>query len=152
MLDKNVIDEYFRIYAPWESANTCCYLCKNCIDGCAWARELTPVEGWKAKATECSQRADGYKIYYCPEFVEGDAAEGREYDAGGLMNLLEAVYRHAAEDYKKAYKSKVKAENRNPTLFKKEIKNAKSTMLSCSFLLGDWTEKIEQMADEEMEG
>jgi hypothetical protein len=145
------MNEYFRIYAPWEPGNHCCVLCKKCIDGCSWANEFVPVKGWKARMT---LTADGkpysYKIFYCPEFEEGDAAKGRDYDKNGYLALLEAVYHDAANDYKKAYKRKLKAERRNDKASRKEIESAEGVMHSCSFLLDDWTEKLKKVVEEEM--
>ena len=52
MIDTNVMEEYFRIYKPWEPANNCCFLCKKSIDGCSWSKDAKPVEGWKAAETK----------------------------------------------------------------------------------------------------
>lgn len=152
MLDMKVLEEYFRIYSPCEDANTCCFLCKKNIDGCSWANSFEPVEGWKAIKAEkrTSGSIQGYKIFYCPEFEEGDSAEGREYDEDGCMRLLETIYRTAANDYKSAYKRKLKAERVNSSLSKSEIQAAETMMNSSAHLLGKWTEKLEQIVEEEM--
>lgn len=145
------MNEYFRIYVPWKPGNNCCYLCKKGIDGCSWAKDFKPVKGWRAKM---SQTADGqpysYKIFYCPEFEEGDAAEGRECDKNGCMNLIEAIYKDAANNYRNAYRRKLKAERRNDKASRKEIEAAENVMFECSFLLGDWTEKLKKMVEAEM--
>ena len=152
MIDNKTLEEYFRIYKPWEAANNCCYICKKCIDGCSWSRSLEPIKGWKASKSEkrADEPHDGYKIFFCPEFEEGNASEGREYDEDCCMDLLEAVYHNAAEDYKSAYKQKLKAERRGASLFREEIITAEGTMRECSYLLGEWTDKLKSMVEKEL--
>lgn len=152
MIDMNTMEEYFRIYKPWEAANNCCLICKKCIDGCSWSQSLEPIKGWKASksAKRTNDTLESYKIFFCPEFEEGDASEGREYDEGCFMGLLESVYRIAAEDYRNAYKRKLKAERFESPFNQNEITMAESVMLECSMLLGEWTERLETMVEKEM--
>ena len=151
MNDIKNYEEYFRIYAPWEEMNNCCILCKKCFGGCSWADNLEPVKGWKAKqVSKKTGEFASYKIYFCPEFEEGDAAEGCEYDENGCMDLLEAVYRNAAEDFKKAYKQKLKLERRGKSLYRDEIKFAEDMMRDCTFLLGGWAAKLMKAVEAEL--
>jgi len=148
------LEEYFRIYVPEDNANNCCMICKKMFGGCSWAERLEPIPGWKAKQTRRKSPGanhDGYKIFYCPEFEEGDATEGREYDEDKCMDLLETIYKNTADDYKSAYKRKLKLEKRNSELFQNEIEIAESMMRECSFLLGKWTEKLKLIVEEELD-
>ena len=160
MINKKFLNEYFRIYAPEETANNCCFICKKNIDGCSWSKNAEPVAGWKVRKesrrdAENIRRDDdahcSFKIFYCPEFEEGDATEGREYDEDKCMDLLEAVYKNAADDYKSAYKRKLKLERRNAELFQNEIEIAECMMRECAFLLGKWTDKLKKIVEKELD-
>ena len=142
-----------NIYKPNDNANHCCFICKKNIDGCSWSRNLEPVKGWKAVVDNRSGSYIGadYKILYCPEFEEGDSSKGKKYDAEKGMELLEVLYKGTADDYKRAYKQKLKLERRNATLFWNEIEIAENTMRECSFLLGKWTEKLKRIVEEELD-
>lgn len=94
---------------------------------------------------------ESYKIYYCPEFEEGDGAEGCEYDEEGCMNLLEAMYRRTAEDFREAYKKKMKLERLRKPLYEDEIRAAEHMMDNCTYLLGNWAEKIMRAVETEKE-
>jgi hypothetical protein len=152
MIDKKALEEYFRIYKPEENANNCCFICKKCVDGCSWSRDAEPIKGWKAATVARSgyYQQDTYKIFYCPEFEEGDASKDREYDEEKCMGMLEAIYKSAAEDYKSAYKRKLKLERQNTPFCQNEIEIAESMMRECSFLLGKWTEKLKAIVEKEM--
>lgn len=68
-------------------APTICWKCWNAVPdkngrGCAWSRNLEPVEGWTAEKTVCTnQSGSGGKAYLstvqsylvreCPEFIRG---------------------------------------------------------------------------------
>lgn len=143
--------ERLRIYAPETAANNCCFICKKNIDGCRWARDGEPVEGWKAvenKRKEYDQ--SGYKILFCPEFEEGDSSEGTMYDEESCMKLLELIVGSAADDYKRAYRSKLKSERLGAELFARSIQSAEMEMLMCSHLLGKHTEKLKRIVEEEL--
>ena len=145
-------EEYCRIYKPEDNANNCCWLCKKNIDGCSWAADFEPVAGWKANKIEKTRPYEQttYKIFYCPEFEEGDSAKGREYDDERCFGLLEAIYRNAGNDYKNAYKRKLKLERRNSSLDRYEINVAENMMKECSFLLGKWTGKLKEIVEQEL--
>lgn len=153
MIDNKSAEEYLRIYAPWEPTNNCCFICKKCIDGCSWSKSLKPIPGWKAvKGKKKPDEAHyPYKIYFCPEFEEGDASKGREYDEENSFNLIEAIYRKAAEDFKEAYKRKLKTERLNSPLYEEEIRIAESVMIECSFLLGEWADILKEKVEKELE-
>lgn len=112
---RNKSSEYKRIYAPKEKANTCCWLCSKSIDGCSWSRDGQPVEGWKAvrRVYGRSKVATNYtyKIYFCPEFEEGDAAKGRELNGNGIIRLWETVAAGIGEEYRKAVAEVVRAQD-----------------------------------------
>lgn len=150
-MNNRELDENLRIYKPDVSANECCVICKKNIDGCSWSRKLEPVEGWQAIETDrVTYGVHGsYKILYCPEFEEGDSSKGRDFDRDACNNLIEAVYRNAAADYRNAYKRKLKAE-RHPLPDKREIEFAEQRMFECSFLLGKWTDQLKEMVEKEM--
>ena len=150
MNDMKFSSEDLRIYAPEDGANNCCYICKKSIDGCSWSRSLEPVKGWKAIECERKYSSPSYKILYCPEFEEGNAAKGREWDEDGCMNLVEALYKATADDFKNAYKKKLKLERYNAELFENEIEIAEGVMHNCSFLLGEWTEPLKAMVKNEL--
>ena len=154
------LNEYFRIYAPEDDSNNCCFLCKKSIDGCSWSANAEPVAGWKARKASrrdaMNIRRDddshcSFKIFYCPEFEEGSATEDREYDEDKCIGMLEAIYKNAADDFKSAYKQKLKLERRNSELFENEIEIAESMMRECAFLLGKWTEKLKKIVEEELD-
>lgn len=152
-MNNRELDENLRIYKPHVSANECCVICKKNIDGCSWSRKLEPVEGWEAIETDRKTYAahGNYKILYCPEFEEGDSSKGREKDSECIMNLLEAVYRLAAEDYKSAYQKKLEAERSNHR-DNYEISAAKRTMIECSVLLGEYTAQLKESVETQMAG
>ena len=66
------VEEYERIYVPKEAANACCFICKNAIDGCRWARCFAPIHGWIAAY---SKGTHSYKVFWCPEFEEEKRAK-----------------------------------------------------------------------------
>lgn len=62
--------------------DTLCWICKHATNKygiCSWARELKPVDGWKAEARKaliknykCADKVDTYyKVIECPLFEEG---------------------------------------------------------------------------------
>ena len=56
-----------------------CFYCKRCTD-CSWMRDLIPVPGWTATATEIvthysSVTFPSYHVYDCPNFVLGKIKE-----------------------------------------------------------------------------
>ena len=60
---------------PRRRAQMCCF-CRNCFDGCEWAREFKPVPGWKAIPTVTDTGYNhnpikSYQILYCPKYEEG---------------------------------------------------------------------------------
>lgn len=51
-----------------------CWSCKNCLGGCSWSKDGTPVEGWQATPhtiRENRQFKDTYRISYCPLYERG---------------------------------------------------------------------------------
>lgn len=58
---------------------TLCWDCKNYMNGCSWAREGKPVEGWTAIPTVKQQHnhdpLHSFLVLKCPEF-EADAEDG----------------------------------------------------------------------------
>lgn len=104
-----------RIYAPKEKANTCCWLCKKAIDGCSWSRDGQPVDGWKAVRQLYGRSKEStnytYKIYFCPEFEEGDAAKGRKLNGAGIIKLWETVVAGIGEECRKAVAEVVRAQD-----------------------------------------
>lgn len=64
----------------WHSQmkETLCWECKwaTGLDGvCPWAKDGTPVDGWKAKKTKIKSatelRTNSFKVIECPLFCEG---------------------------------------------------------------------------------
>ena len=51
-----------------------CWRCKKACGGCSWSSSFKEVDGWDAEATIVKDEKgafSSYKIYKCPEFVEG---------------------------------------------------------------------------------
>lgn len=50
-----------------------CFYCKRCASDCEWMRNLTPVRGWTALATDIlvsvKKELPSYHVYDCPNFV-----------------------------------------------------------------------------------
>lgn len=111
----NKSSEYKRIYAPKEKANTCCWLCSKSVDGCSWSRDGQPVKGWKAVRRVYGRSEEStdytYKIYFCPEFKEGDAAKGRKLNGAGTIKLWETVAAGIGEEYRQAVAEVVRAQD-----------------------------------------
>ena len=50
-------------------ADTLCWSCKNCIDGCSWSKKFKPVKGWKADKTYIpSDGSISYMVHECPKY------------------------------------------------------------------------------------
>ena len=81
-----------------KSVPSLCWDCHNSItDGCSWAREFKPVEGWEAKSVKkTSQYNDGisYTVYSCPLFV-------RDAFNGGTKRLNDPLYQNLLKEIKK---------------------------------------------------
>lgn len=45
-----------------------CWDCKNCLDGCQWAKEKKPIEGWKVKERKYKDGTVSWCVLDCPEF------------------------------------------------------------------------------------
>lgn len=48
-----------------------CITCRNCYDGCSWARTLTPVKGWIAEPNIHRGVLWSWRIIECPEYERG---------------------------------------------------------------------------------
>ena len=93
---------------------TLCSFCGNaCRNGCSWAEDFTPVEGWDAV-----QNKNGWFVRDCPEFCS-DAwmrENPDDLDTEGCVRLMEAFLREMREDYREQPRSRRSIENflRNP--------------------------------------
>lgn len=79
------------------SNESLCGFCGNaCRNGCSWAENLEPVEGWTA-----IQNKNGYFIVECPEFCDdGWMRKNPEgLDTEGCLKLLEAMIKVMRQDY-----------------------------------------------------
>ena len=78
-----------------------CWRCKNCFGGCSWSESFEPVEGWSAERTlikHFNVETPSFLVRACPLFAVDDGE--REYiDSDGFQNLMEAIYKRAAQDY-----------------------------------------------------
>ena len=78
-----------------------CWNCKNCFGGCSWSKSFEPVEGWRAERTTIeyfNTKTPSFLVRDCPLFAVDDGE--REYiDNDGFQNLMEAIYKRAAQDY-----------------------------------------------------
>ena len=78
-----------------------CWNCKNCFGGCSWSKSFEPVEGWSAERTTIeyfNTETPSFLVRDCPLFAVDDGE--REYiDSDGFQNLMEAIYKRAAQDY-----------------------------------------------------
>ena len=78
-----------------------CWRCKNCFGGCSWSESFEPVEGWRAERTiiqHFNAETPSFLVRDCPRFAVDDGE--REYvDNDGFQNLMEAIYKRAAQDY-----------------------------------------------------
>ena len=78
-----------------------CWRCKNCFGGCSWSESFEPVEGWRAERTTIeyfNTETPSFLVRDCPLFAVDDGE--REYiDNDGFQNLMEAIYKRAAQDY-----------------------------------------------------
>ena len=73
---------------------TLCWGCeKSATEGCAWAKNFDPVEGWEAEESK-----NGYLVINCPEFVKEERRR-RDLDTDGCMDLVEKVLETCREDY-----------------------------------------------------
>lgn len=80
----------------WNWKRTLCWSCEHSINGCTWARDGIPVEGWDATPSEYAKGS--YRITFCPEYK----AEGkRKYtnDAETWDKFCSAIVTHAIKDY-----------------------------------------------------
>lgn len=76
---------------------TLCVYCGNaCRNGCSWASELIPVEGWNAV-----QNKKGWFVIDCPEYCgdEWMRENASHFDEDGCVRLVEAMIRTLREDY-----------------------------------------------------
>lgn len=145
--------EYERIYEPKLVSNTCCTLCKNCVDGCSWARSFEPIPGWGIRNAVSRDRTDGIKILYCPEFIEGDPLDNRESDANGILALFGSVCKLTALDYAEAIKAKYNAEKEAHSRSLSEadkrrlyatIDSAEASMQCCESFLGRYAAPLKR--------
>ena len=88
-------------YVHRKGDRSLCGNCKNCFGGCSWAESFEPVEGWRGERTiiqHFNAETPSFLVRDCPRFAVDDGE--REYiDNDGFQNLLEAIYKRAAQDY-----------------------------------------------------
>lgn len=61
-----------RVKTPVYKNEQPCWSCRNCINGCNWARDRKPVDGWVAERKPYRGTKTinfTYKITYCPEYI-----------------------------------------------------------------------------------
>jgi hypothetical protein len=85
---------------------TLCIWCANSYtNGCPWAENLEPVDGWESEETK-----HGRKVTFCPMFLRDvfintknqewiDRQYQKDIDNDGLIALLGAVLQQLREDY-----------------------------------------------------
>lgn len=56
---------------------TLCWDCANACGGCAWSKQLIPVNGWEAVKTHSDEFGDGYRVTGCPQFVRDSDEMGQ---------------------------------------------------------------------------
>ena len=88
-------------YVHRKEDQSLCWLCKNCFGGCSWSESLEPVEGWNAERTiiqHFNAETPSFLVRDCPLFAPDDGE--REYISDeGFQNLMEAIYKRAAQDH-----------------------------------------------------
>ena len=88
-------------YVHRKGDQSLCWNCKNCFGGCSWSKSFEPVEGWRAERTTIeyfNTETPSFLVRDCPRFAVDDGE--REYiDNDGFQNLMEAIYKRAAQDY-----------------------------------------------------
>ena len=74
----------------------CVWCARSNINGCSWAEDLTPVEGWTAEPSK-----QGWHVIECPLFVKETAETilPAKLDDRGVMALLEEAAKQMREDY-----------------------------------------------------
>lgn len=89
-------------------ATTLCFNCVNAVNGCSWAREFKPVDGWTAKKTQIGNSSnynhriiDSYYVTECPLFQYGLSPLG-EGDIDAYIALAHAIVSGLVEEYKNA--------------------------------------------------
>lgn len=66
-----------------------CENCKNCLGGCSWAKNFTPVEGWTAEKAFWSEKYGwSYKVIFCPLF-KGEPKRPKAKRGKGKKNSYE---------------------------------------------------------------
>lgn len=81
-----------------------CQSCKNALGktACSWARNFTPVEGWRADPTVISAGSvveeTSYCVYYCPNYERGNSDV--EWGSGDYRRLLMDILYQAIADWK----------------------------------------------------
>lgn len=106
--------DYCVVYEPDRVTNTCCEKCSKAFNGCSWARELKPVEGWVATPFEYRTNATdpskeiSYKIFYCPEFDDQSPVEYMDDNRQGFEKLMTAYFYQAQIDYRRLLKEIIK--------------------------------------------
>lgn len=74
---------------------TLCWQCKNAVPsivknrGCNWSRKLEPVEGWDAEETVVGairdmDKAKGFRVISCPEFIDDNEPEEEEDEQSNI--------------------------------------------------------------------
>ena len=96
------------------SAETLCSFCGNaCNNGCIWAEELQPVDGWTAV-----ENKNGFFVVDCPEFRSDDwmRKNSSQLDTEGCIRLLQELISSLRFDYIYYHKSRPVIERflRNP--------------------------------------
>ena len=88
-------------YVHRKGDQSLCWNCKNCFGGCSWSERFEPVEGWSAERTTIeyfNTETPSFLVRDCPLFAADDGE--REYvNNDGFQNLMEAIYKRAAQDY-----------------------------------------------------
>ena len=98
------LGDYIQRYSPFDNANECCYKCwKSTRNGCSWAKSFMLPNG-AISAMTANSTSESIKIFWCPEFSpESEMPEDvkkKGYDYDGCVNLLCAIAKEVADDYR----------------------------------------------------
>lgn len=108
-----------------QRSNTLCLRCRNSYtNGCSWARDFTPVDGWCALPTAITfqkKQEQSFMVLMCPKFKEeAQDQDERIYhakpieDNAGAELLAAAIVKQACRDYlmygKRAHENKGESE------------------------------------------
>ena len=81
-------------------SNSICWSCGRSTDKtCSWAKDFTPVKGWKADRSKRKSEVykDSYTVHACPMFRAENAEV--EFEDEAVKKLCNAVLALAASDY-----------------------------------------------------